>query len=54
VDLPPVLPFHLQVSVVITTTSKLTLDFELKDELGVDGLSPPSLSRNKRLILDSC
>jgi hypothetical protein len=40
VDLPLVLPFHLQVSVAITTTSKSTLDFELKDGLGVDGLSP--------------
>jgi hypothetical protein len=41
VDLPPALPFHFQVSVAITTTSKSTLDFELKDGLGVDGLSPP-------------
>jgi hypothetical protein len=41
VHLPSVLPFHLQVSVVITITSKSTLDFEIKDMLGVDGLSPP-------------
>jgi hypothetical protein len=39
-DLPPVLPFHLQVLVAFATTSKSTLDFELKDGLGVDGLSP--------------
>jgi len=39
-DLPPAIAFHVQVLVAITTTSKSTLDFEIKDGLGVDGLSP--------------
>jgi hypothetical protein len=39
-DLPSALPFHLQVSVVITTTSKSTLNFELNDRSWVNGLSP--------------